>query len=75
MLGEGTKTQGLKQSVDIPLQPLDASEFPPYAVVNGVRTFYYSLVLPMVQQYYRLFTEDGVTVLLFVQIIFIEKIN
>ena len=41
--------QGLKQSVDIPLQPLDASNIPPY--VDG--TSYYSLALPMVQEYYR----------------------
>ena len=61
--GQAFASQGLQQSVDIPLQPLDASKFPPYAVVNGVGTSYYSLVLPMVQNYRRLFTEDGVTVL------------
>ena len=61
--GQAFASQGLQQSVDIPLQLLDASKFPPYAVVNGVGTSYYSLVLPMVQNYRRLFTEDGVTVL------------
>jgi len=57
--GQPFTAQGLKQSVDIPLQPLDASTIPAYH--DGIS--YYSLVLPIVQQYRNLFTEDGVTVL------------
>ena len=53
------RNQNLRASVPMPFRPLDASSIPAYH--DGIS--YYSVVLPIVQQYRNLFTEDGVMVL------------